>query len=137
MTTDPDLLDELLAAVRPYVKAAAESAPSPPAATFARIYPSPLRVDVAHHDAAGRVRVFRAPGDPVLAEVTARFLTAGVAALPEAIRRSVLRRMTEGAGELIVVADMDVGTVGGAFAPERDDAEPILLFVRHRPETRH
>jgi len=136
-TADDRLLDQLFAAVGPAVTAAAASASETPAMTFARVYPSPLHIDVAHYDAAGRVRVFRAPGAPVLAESTAAFLNGGVAELPEAQRRAALALVSGGDADLIVLMDIDAGTAGAALMPVRDDLEPELLFVLHRPAMVH
>lgn len=137
MTNQPDdLLDQLFAAVGPAVTAAAESASETPAMTTVRIFPSPLRLEVAHRDPPGRVRVFKAAADPVLAEIVATFLNDGVAALPDQQRRSTLALVSRGDAQLIVLVDVDAGTAGGALMPS-GDAEPVLLFVLHRPPMVH
>lgn len=134
--TAPDLLEQLFEALTATVTAAAASQVEPPAMTTCRIFPSPFAVHVAHHDRAGRVRTFRAPGDPGLAELTAQFLNDGVAALPDAQRRAALALVSRGDAELLVLVDVDQGTAGGALMPS-GDAEPVLLFVLHRPATVH
>lgn len=60
MTNHLDLLDQLLSAVAPHVEAAARDLSARPAMTIARLYPSPFRVDVVYHDAAGAARMLRA-----------------------------------------------------------------------------
>jgi hypothetical protein len=136
LTTSPDMLEAIRAAIQPYVLKAASTAPAPPAATTVRLYLAPFRLEVAHHDRAGRVCLFRATGDLELAELTAEFLTAGVRELPETIRHRVCRLLAAGRAEMITLVDMDLGTVGGVLVPS-GDADPVLLFALRHQETRH
>lgn len=137
MTNQPDdLLDQLFTATAPYVDAAAAAQPAAPTMRTLRIFPSPFRVEVAHHHQNGRTWIFPAPGDPALAELTAHFLTEGVAALPETQRRASRALLSRGEIPLVVLMDLDQGTAGAAFLPS-GNTEPVLLFVLHRPPMVH
>lgn len=131
------LLDQLFAAAAPYVDAAARSQAAAPAMTICRVYASPLRVEVAHHQRSGQVREFRAAGDPALAEITASFLTGGIRTLSERQRRAALDAVDRGRAQWIVLLDIEAGTAGGALVPANEGADPVLVFVLHRPASVH
>jgi hypothetical protein len=136
MTTDCDLLEALFESVAPILAEAHASAPARGRWTV-RVFPSPLHVDAVLHDRAGHEHIFRSPGTPEIAEMVAKFFNDGMAELPDPIRQSAFKAIGASNAELILVLDMEAGTAGAALMPVRDDVEPTLLFVLHRPETRH
>lgn len=103
-----------------------------------RVYLSPFRVDVAFMDADARQRrLWRAPGDLELADVTARFLTAALARLPEPERTTTAKILADGTAEAVVLADARAGHASAALVPKDDEAEPVALVTLTSQPTLH
>ena len=134
---DGGVVNAVFAAVTPYLNLAATSAPEPPAMAVARVYASPLQVEITHYDKAGRARFFRPPVDDLgLADVIARFLSHGFARVPVSTRQSAVARVESGAAGWVVLADVLAGTAAGVLVPT-DGTEVEVLFVLESQETLH
>lgn len=132
------MLDDMLTTAAPFVAAAVHEAADPALTAFARIYPSPLRLEVVFVDAHGIVRrTWRAPCDAFTAELTAMFLNDGLVQLPETIRRKTLAMVEANVAEMMVSVDVEAGTVTAILAPHDDAGTPLALFTLRRPETLH
>lgn len=137
--SDPDvLLATLLAHVRPHVSAAAAIARvAPGTMTTVRIFPDPVRLEVARREPTGRTHVYEAAGDPELADLLVTLLNDGLAALPDSLRWKTRAIVDGGRGDLIAIVDVDAETVSGVLRPADDAADLVPLFTLRWPETVH